>query len=237
MKNFLIIGASRGLGDALNRWLPARNDHVWLIARSQPWLEGSDGVSRQWIRADLAQPEAAQRIAESLDGQRLDALIYNAGIWEDAAFGPNYDFEAVSAEANARIITVNLTAAVHCTQALLPNLRQSANGKVVLIGSINGLENIGAREVAYNASKMGLRGLAHALRENVRAAGIGVTVVNPGSFAGEAGDLSAEEIVRRYTGELIPMQDLVALIKCVIGLSRATVVKEIDVPALGDRGV
>lgn len=177
-------------------------------------------------------------MAEALGGQRLDVLIYNAGIWEDAAFGPGYNFEQVSAAENDRVLTVNLNAAIHCVQKLIPNLRQSANGKVVLIGSINGLENTGMRAVAYNASKMGLRGVAHALRENLRPDGIGVTVVNPGSFAGEAAyDTSADEIVQRYNGQLIPMQDLVALIKCVVTLTRATVVKEIDVPALGDRGV
>jgi hypothetical protein len=33
------------------------------------------------------------------------------------------------------------------------------------------------------------------------------------------------------------MHDLVALVRCVLTLSRATVVKEVDVPALGDAWV
>jgi short-subunit dehydrogenase len=237
MKRILIIGASRGLGGALNRWLPERGDTVWLVSRTQPWLADTDGVARRWIPADLAQPEAAPRIAEALGGGRLDVVIYNAGIWEDSAFGSEYDFERVSPEENGRILTVNLSAAIHCIQRLIPNLRGSDNGKLVFIGSTSGLENIGTREVAYNASKMGLRGAAHALREDLRPDGIGVTIVNPGSFAGEASyETSAEEIARRHNGELVPMQDLVALIKCVVSLTRATVVKEIDVPALGDLG-
>lgn len=235
MKSILILGASRGLGGALNRWLPETGDTVWLVSRTQPWLADTDGVARRWIQADLTQPEAASRIANALGGQRLDVVLYNAGIWEEAALGSGYDFERVAPEENDRILTVNLTAAIHCIQKLIPNLRQSGNGKLVLIGSTSGLENIGTREVAYNASKMGLRGAAHALRENLRPDGIGVTVVNPGSFAGEAAyETSAEEIARRHNGELIPMQDLVALIRCVVSLTRATVVKEIDVPALGD---
>jgi short-subunit dehydrogenase len=237
MKNILIIGASRGLGGALNRWLPERGDTVWLISRSQPWLDERDGVARRWIQADLAQSDSAQRTADALGGQRLDVLVYNAGIWEATAFGSGYDFEQVSPHENERILTVNLSAAIHCIQKLIPNLRQSDSGKIVLISSTSGLENIGTREVAYNASKMGLRGAAHALRENLRPDGIGVTVINPGSFAGEADyDTSAEEIARRSNGALIPMQDLAALIKCVVALTRATVVKEIDVPALGDTG-
>lgn len=238
MKNILLIGASRGLGQALNLGLPERDDSVWLVSRGQPLLEAGDGVRRTWLKVDLAESGAAQKIAVALGGQRLDALIYNAGIWEDAAFGPGYDFEQVSQAENERILTVNLTAAIHCVQALLPNLRQSTNGKVILVSSISGLENTGAREVAYNASKFGLRGAAHALRENLRAEGIGVTVLNPGSIATqEPFNVSAEVVAKKYNGEQIPVHDLVAIVKCVLNLSRATVVKEIDVPALGDEGV
>ena len=143
MRNILIIGASRGLGGALNRWLPERGDTAWLASRSQPWLDDSDGVTRRWIQADLTQPEAAQRIADALGGGRLDVLIYNAGIWEATAFSSGYDFERVSPQENERVLTVNLTAAIHCIQKLIPNLRQSHNGKLVLIGSTSGLENIG----------------------------------------------------------------------------------------------
>jgi hypothetical protein len=35
--------------------------------------------------------------------------------------------------------------------------------------------------------------------------------------------------------ERIPPQDLIAIVKCVIGLSNATCVKEIDVMAMTDR--
>jgi short-subunit dehydrogenase len=238
MKNILLIGASRGLGHAFNLGLPEREDAIWLVSRGQPQMEAGDGVRRTWLKVDLAESGAAQKIAAALGGQRLDALIYNAGIWEDTAFSSAYDFEQISQAENERVLTVNLTAAIHCVQALLPNLRQSANGKVILVSSISGLENTGAREVAYNASKFGLRGAAHALRENLRAAGIGVTVLNPGSIATqEPYTISAETVAKKYNGEQIPMHDLVALVRCVLTLSRATVVKEVDVPALGDAWV
>lgn len=238
MKNILLLGASRGLGHAFNLGLPERGDAMWLVSRGQPQLEAADGVTRTWLKVDLAESGAAQKIAVALNGQPLEALIYNAGIWEASAFGASYDFERVSQAENERVLTVNLTAAIHCVQALLPNLRQSANGKIILVGSISGLENTGAREVAYNASKFGLRGAAHALRENLRADGIGVTVINPGTIATQEDYIvSAETVAQKYSGSEIPVHDLVALVKCVLSLSHATVVKEIDVPALGDRWV
>lgn len=238
MKHLLILGASRGLGAAFNLGLPEPGDRVWLVSRTPPALAEADGVRRTWIQADLAAPEAAAAIAQAVAGERLDAVIYNAGIWEASAFGRGYEFERVPPEENARIIAVNLTAAVHCLQKLLPHLRRSENPKLILISSISGVENNPGHEVAYNASKFGLRGAAQALRTHLRAAGVGVTVINPGTIATqEPPTLSAAAVAEKYQGREIPLPDLVALVKCVLSLSRATVVKEIDVPALGDEGV
>ncbi len=219
MKHFLIFGASRGLGAAFDTGLPEPGDVVWTVSRQRPFsLSTPSSVQRHWIQADLAHPAASQQIAQTLAGQPLDVLIYNAGIWEDDAFGPAYDFSAVSDADTQRILTVNLTAAITCIQKLLPNLQQSPNGKLILIGSTSGLENIGGPEVAYTASKFGLRGVAHALRENLRPFRIAVTCLNPGSLEGDG----------------IPHADMVALVKCLINLSNATCVKEVDMPAMVD---
>lgn len=217
MRNFLIFGASRGLGAALSVGVPQPGDMVWTVSRRQP-RQPADSVQRQWIEGDLTQPQTGQQVADVLAGQRLDVLIYNAGIWEDSAFGSGYDFEEVPHAETHNIIAVNLTSAITCIQKVVPNLRQSANGKVILVGSTSGLENTNGPEVAYVASKFGLRGVAHALRENLRPFSISVTCINPGSIEGGG----------------IPHSDLVAITRCLVGLSNATCVKEIDIPAMTD---
>ena len=83
-------------------------------------------------------------------------------------------------------------------------------------------------EVAYNASKWALRGVAHGLREHLRPKRIGVTIINPGSIA------SSEDDSRL---DLIPPSDLVAVISCVVKLSRRSNIKEIDLPAMMDEMV
>ena len=236
MGNLLIFGASRGLGAALSAGVPTPRDSVWLVSRTRPDLERRDGVIRYWIEADLASKDVNRAVAHALSGHPLDVLIYNAGIWEQHAFTPAYDFEQVSEAETQQIISVNLLSAITCVQSLLPNLRQSAHGKIILIGSTSGLDNSGTREVAYAASKYGLRGLAHALRENVREEGIAVTCINPGEVAAEIPyERGAEEAIAAYDGTRIPVHDLVAIVRCLIGLSRAACVKEIDVPAMTDR--
>jgi short-subunit dehydrogenase len=226
--NILITGASRGLGDAFSRGLGQPGDTLWLVSRNPcASLQLQNGVTRHWIEADLASPGVHQQIANSL-GADLDVVIHNAGIWETGAFSSDYRFENVSEAETRNVLEVNLIAPILLTQALLPKLRTSSNPKIVLIGSINGLENTAMPEVAYSASKFGLRGLAHALREHLRHERIAVTVVNPGSIAWEM--VSSRE-------DLIPPADIVRLVRAVLETSNRTVVKEIDLPAMRDRQV
>ena len=234
MSNFLIFGGSRGLGAAFSLGLPAHGDRVWLVSRGKPDLADRDGVERRWIDADLSKPGAAAIVARSIGDEPLDVVIYNAGIWEHSAFSDAYDFAAIDDAETERIIAVNLTSAIACVRAVIPNMPKSQAAKLIFIGSTSGLDNSSGREVAYAASKFGLRGVTHALRENLRADGIAVTCLNPGNIGTIAvvdGVASAEPHESRT---MIPPQDLVAIVKCVIGLSNATCVKEIDVMAMTD---
>jgi NAD(P)-dependent dehydrogenase (short-subunit alcohol dehydrogenase family) len=233
--NILIFGGSRGLGAALSLGVPARGDAVWLVSRSRPDLDGRDGVQRVWIEADLSARAAGPVVATVVGDTPLDIVIYNAGIWEHSAFHDSYDFTEVDDAETERIIAVNLTSAITCIRALLPNLRKAAGAKLIFIGSTSGLDNSSGREVAYAASKFGLRGATHALRENLRADGIAVTCLNPGNIGTinvERGVVSASPHESRA---MIPPQDLIAIVKCVVGLSNASCVKEIDVMAMTDR--
>jgi NAD(P)-dependent dehydrogenase (short-subunit alcohol dehydrogenase family) len=223
--NILITGASRGLGDAFSCGLGRAGDTLWLVSRkSPPSLQLEDGVRRHWIKADLSSAGAHLHIAASLE-TNLDVVIHNAGIWESTAFSSQYNFQEIPEAETRAVLEVNLIAPILLTQALLPKLKNSSNPKIVLIGSINGLENSSMPEVAYSASKFGLRGVAHALREHLRGFQIGVTVINPGSIAW-AGNLDRED--------LIPPTDIVRLTRAVLETSKRTVIKEIDLPAMFD---
>ena len=234
MANFLILGASRGLGAAFAGYLPDAGDTAWLVSRNRPdALDRDDGITRQWIQADLSFEAAAAEIQAALGNTRLDVLLYNAGIWERGAFGGSYRFEDSPLAETQRLLAVNLSSTILSVQALLPNLRQSDNPKIILIGSTSGLENVQDKEVAYVASKFGLRGAAYALRESLRADRIAVTCINPGYIATEIlYEDGPEAAIAQTSG--IPMHDLVALARCLIALSRGSNVKEIDVPAMRD---
>ncbi|MEK5059641.1 short-chain dehydrogenase [Paenibacillus sp. FSL H7-0326] len=236
MKNFIIFGASKGLGEAFVKGLPEKGDRVWVVSRTHPnslYLE--DGVQKYWIEADLADSDASNRIANTLNDVRIDVLIYNVGIWESKGFRDDYDFEKDDPAEIVNIININVTSAITCIQKLLPNLKKSDNAKIFLIGSTAGLEHNDFTQVSFAASKFGLRGIGNSIREHVKKYGIGVTCINPGEIATQIPlEDGVEKVLSAHGGTQIPLQDMVSLVKCVMNLSKASCVKEINIPAMLD---
>ncbi|MFX3646693.1 MAG: SDR family oxidoreductase [Paenibacillus sp.] len=236
MKNIIVFGASKGLGDAFVRGVPQSGDKVWVVSRSKPEsLTVEDGVQRIWIQADLSELQAAEHIASQLQGETLDVLIYNVGIWEKEGFEEHYTFDRDEPADISQLIHVNVTSTIVCIQALLPQLRQSEAGKIILIGSTAGLSNAGSSQVSFVASKFAIRGITEALREHTREDRIAVTCINPGELAAEIPyEDGMERALAEYHGTRIPLQDMVAIVRCIISLSKAACVKEINIPALTD---
>jgi len=239
MKTYIVFGASKGLGDAFVRGVPQQGDKMWIVARSRPdSLDVEDGVQRQWIQADLSDSHSANIIKELLQDETLDVLIYNVGIWEKEGFEEHYTFDHDEPADISNLIQVNITSAIVNVQALLLQLRKSMAGKIIFIGSTAGLNNANNNQVSFVASKFAIRGITEALREHTRKDGIAVTCINPGELAAEIPyEEGAERALTAYNATRIPLEDMVSLVKCVVSLSKAACVKEINVPALTDTNV
>ena len=238
-KNFIIFGASQGLGDAFVKGLPTKGDTVWVVSRTRPSsLDKNDGVSRKWLAIDLASQQHIPTLKEALQGVAIDVLIYNVGVWEKRGFEDDYTFDKDEVGDIANLININLTSTITYIQALLPNVRQAENGKIILIGLTAGLDHTNNTQVSFVTSKFGLRGITNALREHVREDKITVTCINPGELAAEVPfKEGAEKAIKLYEGTRIPVQDIVAIDQCVINLSPVSCVKEINIPAITDMNV
>ena len=80
-KNYIIFGASQGLGDAFVKGLPSSGDTVWIVSRSEPSsLNIDDGVRRIWLKIDLSSQTHIPFMLEALKNQTIDVLIYNVGL-------------------------------------------------------------------------------------------------------------------------------------------------------------
>ncbi len=233
MANHLILGASRGLGAALVEGLPRKGDHVFGLSRSEPgWARRKSSIQRTWIEADLAELGAVQNARVVIGKTPIDTLIHVAGIWDEAPFEKMHDDEI------AEILDVDLRAFLAFARGLAPNLRRADHAKIIAIGSTTGVENSGdMTAVAYAAAKFGLRGACQALRQHFRKDGIAVTCLSPGSIASDVPYGETAAALKKHRGKRLPVDDIVAMIRCVLDLSPAACVKEITMPALKDEDV
>lgn len=227
-KTVLVAGASRGIGLAVADHLVDQCDRLLAVSRTVAPVG-------EWVQADLSDLAGIETVVNEIGDDALDALLYMGGTWETHAFTPQYRFEACSDEDIIRVIAVNLVAPIRLVKALLPALRRSDNPKIIFMGALSGRDNFPSREVANSASKFGLRGVVHSLREELRSQQIGVTVINPGNVGTPEvlADLAAANLTG---GEAIPLSDLLSIVDCILSLSRATCIKEIDVPAMLGEG-
>ncbi|HEX5984405.1 MAG TPA: SDR family NAD(P)-dependent oxidoreductase, partial [Solirubrobacterales bacterium] len=177
----LLTGATGGLGRAIAQALADRGARLTLSARNPAALEemaaGLPGSGHDTLPADLADPEAAERLAAEAAGTEI--LIANAGL---PATGRLTDF---SPEQLVRALRVNLEAPMVLARAFESGMVERGGGHMVFVASLSG-KSATPRSSVYNATKFGLRGFALGLRADLNPLGIGVSLVTPG-FIREAG--------------------------------------------------
>ena len=237
--NIVIIGASRGLGHAMSVGLKKSGRHLYLISRSEPQvMKANDNDSYTWIKADVAAETFTQTLKNTLQNVPVDVLIYNAAVWEKNTFRGNYQISDDSEDELRNIININLTGAILTVQSLRPNLQQAEASKIILIGSTSGVDSNRTKAVAYSASKFGLRGVNNALRENFRGTNINSTILNLGNLSTTIPFEDGKEAVVNKVGyNAIPLQDVMDILECIIKLSPATLIKEMDIPCSRDESL
>jgi NADP-dependent 3-hydroxy acid dehydrogenase YdfG len=175
----LVTGASRGIGLACARRLAAAGARVAMLARTEETLRAAArdiGLDALPVVCDVSRPDsahAAVQEVESAFGGAPDILVNNAGLFTLAPL------EATSPAAFARTVDTNLVAPFTIVHAFLPAMRARQSGHILTIGSI--ADRVALPEnVAYAASKFGLRGLHEVLRAELRGSGVRASLVSPG---------------------------------------------------------
>lgn len=174
----LLTGATGGLGGAIARGLGERGARLVLSGRRAAELEAlAAPLGARAVAADLAERAEVHRLLEQAGP--VDVLVANAALPAAARL------ERLSEEEAERVIDVNLRAPVLLAHALVPGMIERGRGHLVFISSTGGKATAPGNPL-YHATKFGLRGLAAALRIDLRSAGVGVSCVLPG-FIREAG--------------------------------------------------
>ena len=195
-KTVLITGANRGLGLEFARQFSSKGYRVIATARNPAEAEELKALGVQVEALDVADTGSAEALAERLSGQAVDILINNAGIiGENARNLGELDVDKLHGS-----FAVNSLGPLRVTQALLGNLRQGKDKKIInistIMASISG-NNGGA--YAYRSSKAALNMLGKSLAGELGREGFIVVMIHPGwvrtDMGGSAAPLSPEESI------------------------------------------
>ncbi len=197
----VVTGGTTGIGLATAQYLLARGHRVAIFGQNEGHVRNAKddltrefGAERLFARTvDLVQPPQITAFFRELEQSWGSAgvLVCNAGVSPKGVDGPS-PFDEVDLKEWNSVLSVNLTGAMLCCQAVLPGMVRNGFGRIVFVGSIAGRTLPRIAGSAYVTSKAAMAGLARSLVWPYGAHGVTANVVAPGRIAtAMAGAISA----------------------------------------------
>ncbi len=203
----LITGANRGLGLEFARHYEADGWNVIGTARKPAQADALNELDVRVLQLDVTDRDSVAALAASLGDAPVDLLINNAGIFPRAS-----TIESVNYDDYMLTLAVNTAGPMLVTSAVLPNLRNGEQKKIVNITSrLGSIElNDGSSFYGYRESKAALNMFSKTLAGELGAEGFIVLALHPGWVATDMGGASAP---------LTPGQSVTAMRKVIGGLA------------------
>ncbi|MGK5684176.1 SDR family oxidoreductase [Actinoplanes sp. URMC 104] len=241
----LVTGAGSGIGAATAVLLAEQGVTVALAARRKDRLEETAGRIRAAggtalvIEADLTdRAQAAGAVEQTVAAfGGLDILVNNAGLM---LLGP---VEGAPVEEWDRMIAVNLQGLLSVTHAALPHLLAAAGGArgtadIVNVSSVAGRYPREGSAV-YSMTKHGVGAFSEALRRELAARHVRVSLVEPGPVATELfGHIRPEVLAANREAwadaTLLEARDVAETIAFVVSRPARAVVNEVVIRPDGD---
>ena len=179
MRVAAITGAADGIGWATAQRLVADVDHVALLdlredaARQRAAELGDAHIG---VGCDVSSPESVAAAVHAVLERfgRVDVLVNNAGIGEQAAPTVDQDVEAFD-----RVLNVHVRGTFLVSREVARAMLAQSGGAIVNIASIAGLAGIPTRN-AYGAAKAGIAAMTRAMACEWARSGVRVNAVAPG---------------------------------------------------------
>ena len=177
-KNFIVTGASGGIGNSIAEKLHEQGANILAtgtrIEKLEDLAKKFNGVKT--LKFDISQHEKIEEFineaTEKLGGS-LDGIINNAGITKD-----NLTIR-MSMEEWTKVIDINLTSTFLMCKYSIKKMLKNKSGKIVNITSVVGhTGNVG--QANYTASKAGIVAMSKSLAIEYAKKNININCISPG---------------------------------------------------------
>ena len=178
----LITGATGGIGSELARCFAKEGYDLVLVGRDEEKLAAAAAalsdefaIEAQILVQDLAQPDAAAHVAETMRARnvQVDALVNDAGFGYDARFVES------DGERQHDLVQVNVAALTELCHAFAPAMAARGHGAVLNVASVAGFL-AGPGMSTYYASKAYVQSFTQALHIELLHTGVHVSALCPG---------------------------------------------------------
>ena len=199
-----ITGASAGIGAALAREFARRGARLALVARRTERLEAlaaelqRDGKQAIVVAGDVTHDGGMEKAAAATREAfgRIDVVVANAG------FGVVGTLEKLSLDDYRRQFETNVFGVLRTIYATLDDLKRS-RGRLAIIGSVSG-HLATPHGSPYSMSKFAVRALSDALRNELRPAGVAVTLISPGFVESELRLIDNKGVLHESARDIVP---------------------------------
>ena len=164
-KTILVTGASRGIGHAISEKLLDLGNIVIGTSRD---IESLESLSKKFQRnfypmiLNLESSQSINELSSNINNQfeTIDVLVCNAGVLGELSTLENYNYDVW-----CNTIDINLNNQFFLIQKILPNIKKSKKGSVIIVSSSVGQS---PRESwgAYSVSKYAMEGISTIYRKN-----------------------------------------------------------------------
>jgi len=180
-KTVLVTGGTGALGGAVTKRLVEEGHRVavtWVVEAEAEQLTDRVGTPFMAVRADVTDPSSLEDAIASVREHLgpVEALIHLVGAWAGGATTHHHTLDLWH-----RMLELNLTSAFLCCRAVLPEMIERDNGRIVLVSSRTARHDRGG-QVGYAVAKAGAEVLAATIAEETRAHNVTANVVAPSTI-------------------------------------------------------
>ncbi|GAB3705322.1 glucose 1-dehydrogenase [Amycolatopsis oliviviridis] len=214
----LVTGGTRGIGLATARALAEAGATVVLTGRDEAKAKEAAAAAGadSGLALDVTDAKAVSTLVRGVAKEhgKLDIVVANAGIMEDALLG------MIREELVDTTLSTNVAGTLHTVQAAARAMMRKKTGAIVVLASIVG-EHGSAGQTVYAASKAAVANIARSAAKELGRSGIRVNAVAPGVIdtdltSGLTEDAKAENIGKTPLGRLGTPEDVANAIRFLV---------------------